>query len=61
MSKFVGIREAARIIGISRQGVHFAIKTGKLKAIMNQYGDYGVYAISMADVQRFKRQRRCPK
>ena len=57
MSKTIGIREAAKILGVKRQMVHYFIKKGDLKATIKGFGGYRFYYLSLDDVERYAKGR----
>lgn len=56
--KTVPVSEAARIIGISRQAVHLAIKRGELKAEVKEMGGYRLFFVKVSEANKFKKQRK---
>lgn len=57
MLKSVTVREAEKILDISRQAIIKAIKQGRLKADLFVLGAIKAYRIQMSEVERFKKER----
>lgn len=47
----IGTVEAARILGLTRQGLHVAVRSGRIKPL-GTVGDRGVLVFDRADIER---------
>jgi len=53
----MSVAQAGRYLGMTRQGVWFAITYGAMKAKKKQLGDFVIWRIDVEEVERYKLKR----
>jgi hypothetical protein len=57
MKKTMSVAQAGRYLGMTRQGVWFAITYGAMKAKKKVVGDFVIWRIDVEEVERYKLKR----